>query len=136
MFQRFNDNVDKQELQTFILLQADKDTRKVYYYNDAKNIESKSFTDFMYKGSSSMCQDSDQIKMKTLSNTKASSTVDINGDCMPDLILETIDESNSKAILEFYYATKDGLCLVAVQALNDDYLMASFADFSNPISTR
>lgn len=130
MFQQFNDA--RQELQTFIILQTERDKRVVFYINpDNKNVENKSFTEFMYKGSQSACQNSDQTRMKYLNNLKASSTIDINGDCIPDLILETLDAgSNDKPYLEIYLSTPNGFCLVALQALDDDYLMASFADFS------
>lgn len=129
MFQQFNE--DKNELQTFILMQVEKDKRLVYFLDSNGNLQSKNFVDMMYTGSSTACQNADQIKLKYLSNTKASSTIDINGDCIPDLILETVDFSNNKNILEIYLATTQGYCLVSLQALDDDYLMASFADLSN-----
>ena len=128
MFQQFNE--DKNELQTFILMQTEKDKRLVYYIDSNGNLQNKNFNDMLYKGSSTACQNSDQIKLKYLSNTKASSTIDINGDCIPDLILESVDFSNNKNNLEIYLSTSSGYCLVSLQALDDDYLMASFADLS------
>ena len=131
MFQEFNDQ--RQELQSFLILQTERDKRTVFFLNpENKNVESKSFNDLMYKGSQPACQNSEQIRMKYLNNAKASSTIDINGDCIPDLILETLDAgTNDKPNLEIYLATPNGFCLVAIQALDDDYLMASFADFSS-----
>lgn len=134
MFQKFNE--DKNELQTFILMQTEKDKRLVYFLDSNGNMQSQNFNDMFYKGSSTSCQNSDQIKLKYLSNTKASSTIDINGDCIPDLILESVDFSNNKNILEIYLSTSSGYCLVSLQALDDEYLMASFADLSKLLVTQ
>lgn len=133
MFQQFNDA--RQELQSYILLQTEAEKRMVYFMNSAGNVESKDFNDMLYKGSLNACQTSAQIKMKYLNNAKASSTVDVNGDCIPDLILESNDAGSSdKPNLEIYFSTSSGFCLVAVQALEDDFLMASFGDFSRNLS--
>jgi hypothetical protein len=127
MFQQFNEK--RQELETFIILQTEADKREVFWIGDSKNIERKDFTEIMVQSTNGACQSSDLVKLNTLSNTRASSTVDINGDCVPDLVLESEDPSNpDKKILEFYYATTTGFCLISVRSLDGDYLMATFAD--------
>lgn len=126
MFQQFNEK--RQELQTYVILQTEQYKREVFWVGDSKNIERKDFTELFYKGSNSACQNADLVKVNLLSNTRASSTVDINGDCIPDFVLESEDSSNQKKVLEFYLATTTGFCLVSVQTLDADYMMATFAD--------
>lgn len=127
MFQQFNEK--RQELETFIILQTQADKREVFWIGDSKNVERKDFNEILVQSTNGACGNSDSVKFNTLSNTKASSTVDINGDCVPDLVLESDDPSiTNKKTLEFYYATTTGFCLVSVKYLDDDYLMATFAD--------
>jgi hypothetical protein len=127
MLQRFND--DTQSLQTYLLVQDSKNNRKMYYVEKDGEIKSKDFGDFMYKGSNPKCMSLSQTSTQEFSNTKGSSSIDINGDCIPDLILETVDTSSgNKHYLEFYIATNEGYCLVDNRNIKDDYLMASFSD--------
>lgn len=133
MFQRFNE--DTQSLQTFLLVQAEKDKRLVYSISSAGNLENKEFSSYMYKGSDPKCNPLDQTNTQILSNTKGSSAIDINGDCVPDLVLETVDTSSgNKHYLEFYIATKDGYCLVDNRNIKDDLLMASFTDIGRVLT--
>ena len=134
MFQKFDD--DKQALKTYLLMQTDVKNRMVYSVASNGNIEKSSFNDMLYKGSSTACQNYAQVELKYLSKSKASSTIDINGDCIPDLVLESTDSSNSKSVLEIYLSTPTGFCLVDIRTLEDDFLMASFADISSIVLRR
>lgn len=135
MFQRFNEGT--QSLQNFLLIQDSKDNRKVYFMNSDQSIQNKDFSDYMFKGSNPKCNSLSQTSTQILSNTKGSTTIDINGDCVPDLVLETIDTSaGNKHYLEFYISTQDGYCLIDNRNIKDDYLMASFSDLGNPLLIR
>jgi hypothetical protein len=127
MFQRFND--DTQSLQNYLLVQDTNSKRMVYFMGSDQNLQSKDFSDYMIKSSNPKCMSLDQTNTQVLSNTKGSSTIDINGDCSPDLVLETVDTSSgNKNYLEFYISTTAGYCLVDNRYIKDDYLMASFSD--------
>lgn len=131
MFQKFNE--DTQSLQSFLLIQSEKDKREVYFINKDGDLTHKNFNEYMYKGSNPKCMNSVQVNTQVMSNVKGSSAVDINNDCIPDLVLETVDTSASdnKNYLEFYLATNEGYCLVDNRNIKDDYLMASFSDLSS-----
>jgi hypothetical protein len=126
MFQQFNEK--RQELQTYIILQTEDKKREVFWIDDNKNIVRKEFSELFYKGSNPACQTPDQVKFRILSNDKASSTIDINGDCIPDLVLESVESDTQTKYLEFYLATSTGYCLLSINSLSSEYLMATFAD--------
>ena len=65
---------------------------------------------------------------KILSNDKGSSVIDFNGDCKPDLVLETVGGTTN--YLEFYITTDTGFCLIEQKSVPGDTLMASFGDIS------
>lgn len=100
--------------------------------NDKGSLESKDFSTFMYIGTDSRCQILAGTDDKILSNDKGSSVIDFNGDCKPDLVLETV--SGTTSYIEFYISTETGFCLVDQKSIEADTLMASFSDVSRILS--
>lgn len=128
IFQKFNTN--RQALQTFLMVQATDSMRVVYTVSDSGNLDSVDFSTMVRKGGSGKCNDYSQTSTFILSDDKGSSTLDINGDCQPDLVLESTDRTTNNRYMEFYMHTADGFCLVETKKIGADYLMASFADLS------
>lgn len=129
VFQMFNDA--RQALQSYLVVQTANDKRSVYYMSEHGSLESRDFDSFMVKSGNPRCLGQDQVSAQMMSDTKASSFIDVNGDCIPDLVIESVDRFNGRSYLEFYLHTDQGFCLVSNQALRKEYLMASFADLNN-----
>lgn len=130
LFQKFDKEI--QMLQTYMLVQVSATERKVYFLpKGGKELKEKPFSDFVTE--SGNCQSLDQIPTNTISESKASSSVDINGDCIPDLIIESeeISGKTKKSFLEIFLATPQGFCFIKLTTLGEDYLMSSFADLNN-----
>lgn len=122
------------------MIQVEAKKRRVYSINASGNLESFDFSGLGHTGGDPKCQAFSQVDTQTLSDQKASSSIDINGDCIPDFILESVqtDSTTGKAThwLEFYSATSTGYCLIQNVQINDNFLMASFADLSNFLLTK
>jgi hypothetical protein len=126
IFQQFSD--ENNNLRTYVLLQVNQGTRTVYYYNLGTTAwVAAGFNTFVADPKvGTGCNDYAQVSTHMISNKKASSFVDLNSDCRPDLVLESND--GDKPYLEFYLASDNGFCLVSIQPLNADFHMASFFD--------
>jgi hypothetical protein len=126
IFQQFND--ENNNLRTYVLLQVSQGTRTVYYYNVGTSAwVGAGFNTFVADPKvGNGCNEYSQVSTHMISNMKASSFVDLNSDCRPDLVLESND--GDKPYLEFYLASDNGFCLVSIQPLNADFHMASFFD--------
>lgn len=126
VFQQFNEQ--KNSLRTYFILQQSADVRNYYFYNPvSSSYESSIFSTMVVDRSfNAGCNSYDQIKGKLLSTARASSFVDLNNDCRPDLVLES--DENGKQYLEFYLSTDSGFCLVSIQPLNGAFHMASIFD--------
>ena len=126
MFQKFNSQ--RQLLQGYLLVQASEKQRLVFTMSDKGTLDSQDFSNFMQSGTDSRCQNLTSTDDKILSNDKGSSVIDFNGDCKPDLVLETVGGTTS--YLEFYITTDTGFCLIEQKSIPGDTLMASFGDIS------
>lgn len=128
VFQQFNE--DNDSLRTYFLLQGqdENNPRQVFYFDSGSNsFKGASFNNFMADTKlSTACMSLDQVKFHQISQKKASSFVDLNSDCRPDLVLESTEGNTS--YLEFYLSSDNGFCLVSIQPLTADYHMASFFD--------
>lgn len=126
MFQMFNSN--NQMLQTYFLMQMSPGNRYVYSLQASKFVSVDFKTLLVNQGNSKPpCQDYATVNSYTMSNTKASSFVDLNGDCMPDMVIESV--SSGKNYLEFYIYTQNGFCHLD-KVMVTSSLMATFADVS------
>jgi hypothetical protein len=115
----------------------------VYWMEDNSSIKNRDFGDFVADSrlpGANACQDYSQVSPeKILHPDKASSFLDINGDCAPDFVLQTVNKiPTNKDYLEIYlYMTAiKKFCLVAIEPVSNTYAMASFADLSNRCSSR
>lgn len=126
VFQQFNEQTNN--LRTYFILQQTADVRTYYFYNPSTSSYSSELFSTMVvdRTFNTGCNSFDQIKGKLLSTSRASSFVDLNNDCRPDLVLES--DENGKQYLEFYLSTDSGFCLVAIQPLNGNFHMASVFD--------
>jgi hypothetical protein len=134
-FQTFNNA--KSFIRTHLLINTKSGTRMVYWMEDSSTIKSKDFSTFVADDQmpgASRCQNYSQVGTeKILHPDKASSFLDINGDCAPDFVLQSMSKtSNQKDYLEIYlYMTEiKKFCLVAIESVNSTYSMATFADLS------
>jgi len=59
-----------------------------------------------------------------------SSFVDMNADCRPDMLLQTVGDAGQK-VQEFYLFTNDGFCLVQKKPMDKTWNMPSFFDMNN-----
>jgi hypothetical protein len=135
VFQTFNE--DKSMIRTHLLVNTKSGSRKVFWMEDSSTIKNREFADFVADSKlpgAAACQDYSQVSNeKILHPDKASSFLDINGDCAPDFVLQTINKTpTDKDYLEIYlYMTSiKKFCLVAIEPVNNTYAMASFADLS------
>lgn len=133
----FNDA--KSMVRTYLLISAKSGTRMVFWMEEGSTIKSRDFGDFVADSKlpgASRCEDYSQVSTeKILHPDKASSFLDVNGDCAPDLVLQTINKNpTEKDYLEIYlYLTGvQKFCLVAIEPVNNTYAMATFADLSRP----
>lgn len=137
-FQMFNNA--KSMVRTHLLINSKSGTRKVFWMDDGAIINSRDFSDYVADSKlpgASNCQEYSQVSNeKILHPDKASSFLDINGDCAPDLVLQTINKNpTEKDYLEIYlYLTKQQkFCLISIESVNNTYAMATFADLSRKI---
>ncbi len=132
VFQKFNTN--KEQLQSYLMVQATDSMRVVYWVNENGGMDSIDFATMIAKSTNAKCNDYGQTNTFVLSNDRGSTFLDINGDCQPDLVIESTDRTNSNRYIEFYMYTADGFCLVDSKNIGKNYLMASFADLSSYIT--
>jgi hypothetical protein len=59
-----------------------------------------------------------------------SSFVDMNADCRPDILLQSVGE-NHQRVQEFYLYSNEGFCLVSKQNMAATWTMPSFFDMNN-----
>jgi hypothetical protein len=132
MFQTFNDQT--KQLQTFFILQTSSSERLVFYMDGSKNLGTMPFTNLLVTGNSNCLNYQDNVvnSQNQLDSRRGSHFIDINGDCQPDLILQTLDK-NENQYMEFYYAVgTTGFCLVQSKLIdNQNFSMAAFADMNN-----
>lgn len=136
MFQMFNSQ--KENLQTYLLINTESNKRTVYWIGENNQLLSRDFSEFVVSSGDSACNSYSDVNNKVINPNKASSFVDINSDCIPDLILETVQTSDQTNFLEFYLfrPSSQKFCLVSVEAIPQNYLMASFGDLSIPSLSR
>jgi hypothetical protein len=59
-----------------------------------------------------------------------SSFVDMNADCRPDILLQSLGD-NHQRVQEFYLYSNEGFCLVSKQFMPSNWTMPSFFDMNN-----
>lgn len=137
IFQRFDNQ--RNLLVPYLIVQ--KATRFVYTVASNGSVSEQPFDQFVV--ASSGCLPYSQVSSRGLglAETKGGSVADLNGDCIPDMVLESADGTNSP-FLEFYYYQQGngqdipaGFCLVGIVPNGANSLTATFIDLNNDGAT-
>ena len=77
-------------------------TRKVFYFNESENkFITKNFSDFLSKNNK-ICNGNDIYANMPFEIPNSNAFVDINGDCLNDIIISSYDNNNKKRLLEIW----------------------------------
>ena len=76
--------------------------RKVFYYNEEENkFVTKNFTEFLSKNNK-ICDGNDYYSKLPFESPNSNAFVDIDGDCLNDILISSYDKTNKKRILEIW----------------------------------
>ena len=76
--------------------------RKVFYFNESENkFITKNFSDFLSKNNK-ICNGNDIYLNMPFEIPNSNAFVDINGDCLNDIIISSYDSNNKKRLLEIW----------------------------------
>lgn len=117
-------------------LVVQKATRFVYTVSSNGIVSEQPFDQFSVANAG--CLEYSQVSSRglALAETKGGSVADLNGDCIPDLVFESVDKSGN-SFLEFYYYQQAGngllagFCLVGITPIGPNNLSATFVDLNN-----
>lgn len=123
MFQSYDQGI--KQLKTYLIVQLSKSSRVVYSM-DGGNLSKKDFSEIISQDAG--CKPLTDINSLIIHPTKASSFLDINGDCQPDFIIESQNVITGRDYLEIYLYKKGKYCLVDVQSVAPKTLMSTLAD--------
>lgn len=125
-FQIFDNDIE--QLRTYLIIQKFENERVVIYIEskeDGSNkIVEKKFKDFLSKDSK--CKSYENVMMNKVSNKHSGAFIDLDMDCRPDLLIESISQDGR--VEEIYYYTEQGFCLVDINKVPEGWSHVSFLD--------
>lgn len=135
LFQVYDEEIG--ELRTMLIYQKMEDERKILSFSrdddGTVDYEEKHFKSIVSQRMG--CKSFDFVRFNKMSDKHAGAFIDLNMDCRPDLVIESIGEEGR--VLEIYFYTGEGFCLVDLNPVPSDFSSPAFfninADGSNDI---
>jgi len=133
VFTMYDNNKNSAVYTTYLLVQGNTDNVRACYYidrNDNNKMTHRPFSELLNTKDTTHCLSQSNVDGFTLNPYLGSSFVDMNADCRPDLLFNSLGDGAQKQ-QEIYLYTNDGFCLVNVQSMPSQITMPSFLDLNN-----